>query len=507
MSFPLVVVRTSLSNSPDRRRVSFSSTSRLLLWALALTLLFGAAGWAGKHPVPLEENTDSAKCIECHEAQSKGAAVHSAMAAGCRSCHEVRVNRGITRIKLITTRSSALCLSCHADKSSGPPAFGAVNNGAEIKGRVHSPAVRDCLKCHEPHASENKNQLLKATAGEKGTNLCLSCHDTGVNVPKDGSRHAALDMGCDTCHVTHKTGEAGRREFDFHLTKDAPALCLACHDASDAQLLQAHQQQPFANSDCLTCHAPHESSGPKLMQRFAHQPFASRSCDTCHQPAQAGKVMLTQATARDLCIACHEETARKIESAKVPHAGAMGECTQCHDPHAGKTPGFVRPNPVAACLSCHTDQADLRKTKKVLHQPAFEDGCATCHEPHGGEKPKLLRAEGNTLCLNCHSRDFEPQKVAGAPLVTVFDGKVRLPEDYFDNVMRLNLKFGLGHPTANHPTSDYTDPLDPQKVTKLSCLGCHQPHAGGANGMLVTDTRPTVQFCRTCHQGMIGVRP
>ena len=310
----------------------------------------------------------------------------------------------------------------------------------------------------------------------------MSCHDTGENVPKEGSRHAALDMGCDTCHVTHKSsrpsglgavnvGDAGQREFDFHLTKSSPAMCLDCHDASDAQLLGAHQQQPFAASDCLTCHDQHQSAAPKLMQKFAHQPFASRSCDTCHQSPQNGdgngngngKVVLTQPSVRDLCIACHEETAKKIESAKVPHAGAMGDCTQCHDPHAGKTPGFARPNPVAACLACHTDQAELQKTKKVLHQPAFQDGCAICHEPHGGDKPKLLRAEGNALCLSCHSRDIEPQKVTGARLVTVFDGNVRLPENYFDNVMRLNLKFGLGHPTANHPTSDYTDPWTHKK--------------------------------------------
>ena len=36
-----------------------------------------------------------------------------------------------------------------------------------------------------------------------------------MNVPEKGSRHAALDMGCDTCHVTHKTGERGKQEFDY----------------------------------------------------------------------------------------------------------------------------------------------------------------------------------------------------------------------------------------------------------------------------------------------------
>ena len=115
---------------------------------------------------------------------------------GCLSCHEIRVNRDITRVKLITTTPQSLCITCHADK-----------DAATIKGTVHPPAVRDCLKCHDPHESDNKNQLLKAEPpATRAQNLCLDCHKQGVNVPEKGSRHAALDMGCDTCHVTHKDG-------------------------------------------------------------------------------------------------------------------------------------------------------------------------------------------------------------------------------------------------------------------------------------------------------------
>ena len=72
--------------------------------------------WAKTHPVPLDKNIDSAKCLECHEERAKGKAVHSAIATGCLSCHEVRVNKDVTRIKLITTTPQALCLTCHAEK-------------------------------------------------------------------------------------------------------------------------------------------------------------------------------------------------------------------------------------------------------------------------------------------------------------------------------------------------------------------------------------------------------
>jgi hypothetical protein len=90
------------------------------------------------HPGPLEKNTNSAKCIECHEDKSKGKAVHSAIQLGCTTCHEIRVIKDITRVKLKATTPLNLCLSCHTDK-----------NAAEINGPVHKPVILDCLKCHD----------------------------------------------------------------------------------------------------------------------------------------------------------------------------------------------------------------------------------------------------------------------------------------------------------------------------------------------------------------------
>jgi predicted CXXCH cytochrome family protein len=413
---------------------------------------------------------------------------------GCTSCHEIRVKKDVTRLKLITTTTVALCITCHADKKA-----------ADIKGKVHPPAVRDCVRCHDPHVSENKNQLLKPASGDsKDTNLCLSCHKIGVDVPKGGSRHAALDMGCDTCHVTHKTGERGKREFDFHLTKDAPALCIDCHDPKDAAIIKAHQAQPFEKSDCLSCHDPHQSTSKKLMAKFTHMPFAGGQCDSCHAPAKDGKVVLTAATAKEVCLTCHAEKGEQIEKAKVQHPGAAGDCTDCHNPHAGNSPGFPKPNAVAVCLTCHADQAELGK-KAHVHQPAYVEGCATCHEPHGGENIHLLRAKTpNALCMECHGQDSKPAKLEGEHLVTIFDGKVKLPEEYVRTISVLPLKYGAGHPVEGHPVSDLRDPMDPSKiVTELNCQTCHQPHASAQADLLVNDQANNQAFCKTCHKGMI----
>src|SRR5580765_1606521 len=471
------------------RKVSFARQNRkpmaeqarvshlaMLLFAVTV-LIVAAPAFAATHPVPLEPNTDAKKCLECHEDKAKAKAVHTAVQMGCLSCHEVRVNKEVTRVKLITTTAYGLCMTCHADK-----------NAADIKGQVHSPAVRDCVKCHDPHASDNKNQLLKATAGGEKENLCLSCHNTGLNVPDKGSRHAALDMGCETCHVTHKTGERGKTEFDFHLTKAAPALCIDCHDPKDASLQKAHQDQPFAGANCIQCHDPHQSRSPKLLQAFTHNPFENKMCESCHKPAVGGKVVLAAASAKDLCVTCHDEQAKQIASAKVQHPGAAGDCTDCHDPHAGKTPGFVKPDPVNACLTCHANQAEEHK-KKNIHQPAFEQSCAICHEPHGSDNEHLLRVKNaNGLCLQCHGPERSPKKLEAEHLIAIFGDKVRLPEDYMTKAAVLPLKYGRGHPTTHHPVVDQMDPTDNSKVrVAINCLTCHQPHASAQPGLLAKD--------------------
>jgi predicted CXXCH cytochrome family protein len=326
-----------------------------------------------------------------------------------------------------------------------------------------------------------------------------------LNVPEKGSRHAALDMGCDTCHVTHKTGEVGKPEFDFHLTKAAPALCIDCHDVKDASLQKAHHDQPFGTADCTSCHDPHQSAVPKLLRQFLHPPFAEKSCDTCHAPAKDGKVVLAQADVKAICVTCHSDQVEKIDKAKVPHPGAAGDCTDCHNPHASRQPGLPKTNAVDICLTCHVDQAEQGK-KHFLHQPAFKQGCATCHEPHGGDNDHLLRSKSaNGLCLECHGPESEPKKLEAEHALTIFNGSVRLPEDYFtkNKVVILPIKFGRGHPLQGHPISDVVDPSDVTKIiAKIDCLSCHQPHSSAQPDLLAKDQVNNAQFCASCHKDL-----
>ncbi len=467
-------------------------------WILASCLLIGMTAAplnAARHPVPLDPKTDAAKCVQCHTDMTKGKFVHSAMAGGCLTCHEVRVTGNITRVKLITGTSLALCLTCHPDKKA-----------SDIKGRVHPPAIHGCVVCHDPHSSNYKYHLVKPPDGAtKAENLCLTCHNTGVNIPKGGSRHPALDMGCETCHSIHKSGDPMKREFAYHLTKDAPTLCLGCHDANDADLAKAHRNQPFAKADCLQCHDPHQSAKPMLAQKFLHPPYAAMGCETCHAPAKDGQVVLTTPDVKSLCVICHADQAKQILTAKVQHPGAQGDCTVCHNPHAGTSPAFLQPSPVEVCLVCHSDLAEKGK-EAYPHQPAFQQGCAICHMPHGGVNPNLLRVSDiNSLCLECHGPNANPQAVKGTDLVAIFNGKVELPNDYFKKVPILPLKEGLGHPIANHPISGVAK-LENKTTIQMNCLSCHQPHASTKPGLLVKDEEPNMAFCTRCHsQGMMAL--
>jgi len=458
-----------------------------VLVAVFLIALAGPQVKASKHPVMLDANVDSAKCVTCHGDKTQAKSPHTTMKGGCLSCHEVRVGKDITRMKLITPVAADLCITCHKEK-----------NPATLTGRIHPPDARDCVKCHDPHKSANPSLLLKPMSGNQTQNLCLTCHDVGVHVAKGGSRHPALDSGCDTCHTIHKTGDPNQFEFNYHLSKAVPALCLDCHDPKDEKLRKAHHDQPFETADCVQCHDARQSNSPHLMQAFLHNPFENKECDDCHQPAKNGKVVLTGKDVKSTCVQCHEDQAKQIATAKVPHPGAQDDCTVCHNPHGGMTPGFLQPNPVAACIVCHDNRAqDLKK--KHVHQPASDLGCATCHEPHGGDNAHLLRAKSvNTLCLECHGPDASPQKSDNPSLVTIFNGKVKLPANYFSKVPVLPLKYNLGHPLQNHPVSDVVNPKTKATI-HMDCLTCHQPHSSNEPGMLVKDQKNDMKFCQTCH--------
>jgi predicted CXXCH cytochrome family protein len=90
--------------------------------------------------------------------------------------------------------------------------------------RVHSPAARDCLRCHESHSST----------------------------------HVEL------------------------LTQELVPLCADCHDVDSTAFSGAHLGIDPQLMNCTKCHDPHASLDPKLFLAEIHAPFGGGACDSCH---------------------------------------------------------------------------------------------------------------------------------------------------------------------------------------------------------------------------------
>jgi len=445
-------------------------------------------------PTLAEGNSvDFTACARCHGDKSQGEHLHPAVELGCDACHVVDQDADYTEVYL-NLEGNELCLTCHTDKQPQPDQLD-----------IHSPVRRQtCVTCHDPHVGAAAS-LLKAPTDTRDAekNLCLTCHSEIAAQIAKPVLHGAVDMGCGTCHTTHKSEPVSQPEGMFHLTRPLPALCLDCHDAEDAALKQAHQNQPFSEANCAGCHNPHGSDRPKLINNFAHMPFVEKMCDACHAEPQNGKIALVEGARKDVCLACHPTVGEQVDQATVKH-GALdvdSGCVGCHSPHATAYQRQLRQGPVRTCLTCHAERAEERAAKQVLHKPAFSESCVICHQPHGGDRERMLRAEVNTLCLECHNRDF-PQTLQvllrnEAPL-RFLDGAVLVPSKALENIPTIRLAKGAknGHPTIpiiSHPVSGKYPLGD-----NMNCASCHSPHAASRNKLFV-EVKGEGPVCQKCH--------
>jgi predicted CXXCH cytochrome family protein len=327
----------------------------------------------------------------------------------------------------------------------------------------------NCVKCHDPHASNNKANLLQA-----GNALCASCHKAMTDaLAKVKFKHNPVEGSCLNCHDPHASGKSS------HLLKTAmPGLCLDCHKSDSPRFQQQHLNYPVAKANCVSCHNPHGSNTAGILFDTVHAPVASKRCSQCHEAATSPTPFQTRRPGFELCRGCHSPMMNEVFNKNRIHWPLVDQtgCMHCHEPHASTQKKLLRFEEARLCGTCHTDtmewQARLAEKAKqeraalkgrpekgaFTHQPVQDGACSTCHRAHASDSLHLMsQASVVEGCGACHD--------------------------------------WLKH--TSHPMGEkYADLRN--KNLKLDCLSCHRAHGTGNRYMITFPT--TTDLCVQCHK-------
>lgn len=316
--------------------------------------------------------------------------------------------------------------------------------------------------------------LLFTTPAFSQENPCLICHGQFKKPAK--AVHAALGMGCETCHQAVEGLKHPQQKGSMKLMQDIPGLCYGCHEEGKFKAKATHS--PVAGGMCTSCHNPHQSEFSKILISEqpnlcynCHNKFTkkvlhaalSMGCTGCHNPHSSKNAKLLLLDLPDLCYGCHE---RKVFEGKSVHSPiAAGLCPSCHNPHQSELSKLLVSSPPDLCYNCH-DKGEF--TKKNIHV-AILGGCDTCHKVHSSaNKILLLRPSINDLCRQCHLNvGNNPHALAG---------------------------WGR----RGHPLRGPKDLLREGK--EFSCSSCHNPHSSDFMRLFRYKAESTFGICRHCHK-------
>jgi predicted CXXCH cytochrome family protein len=282
-------------------------------------------------------------------------------------------------------------------------------------------------------------------------NPCVTCHADLKKPAK--SVHAAIALGCSSCHKTVEGKNHPAQKGSIILTQSMPGLCYSCHDEAKFKGKSVHQ--PVSGGMCTGCHDAHQSNFPKLLMKDIP----------------------------GVCFSCHKES--KFKGGKSGHTN-IGMCTGCHNPHSSNSDKILLGDQPGMCYNCH-DKAKF--TKKYVHAIIPAGGCTSCHIPHISEYPALLTSNIQELCLTCHVKK---------------DGRhvVSLPDS--GKTKRIHPISGVTDPsttnmlTVEDPANPknfkiIADPKNPGKP--MNCVSCHDPHSSDFRKLF-----PTNKLCGKCHK-------
>lgn len=405
--------------------------SRLAVWgpvgALAAAAALGCVmiGVSLAAPAPAANVRPTARVAnctegECHAKQRQYKFLHGPAAVGaCDACHAyVDEQKHTFQMK---RAEKDLCGFCHVGMLAGQV--------------VHKPIKEgQCLGCHDPHGSANREMLRSENMGQ----LCKNCHGD-VTKGRKNVHGPAVSGNCAACHNAHTS------DHPHLLVAEGRALCLGCHKEMAQQMKTVKFTHKPAEGDCLQCHEAHASN----------------------------HVMQLREEPVDLCLSCHAQVKKAAQEMAHKHSAVItGQaCLNCHTSHGSDLAKLMKGGLIQACLACHDKPiatadgrtvaavSELGQTNLVKHGPIRDGNCSGCHTLHGGPVSRLLSQpypetfyqafslDAYALCFTCHDKQLV--------LAPTTEGLTRFRDG----------ETNLHYLHVNKPTRG------------RSCFACHMTHA------------------------------
>lgn len=247
----------------------------------------------------------------------------------------------------------------------------------------------------------------------------------------------------------------------------------------------------IGKTECINCHRE------LIKHSVMHAP--AEGCDACHEYTENEQKAQVNFTIKgnELCFTCHPEKQEAFKKKNAKHPPVEDDCTNCHDAHSTDNPRMLKMPLGELCVTCHPDKQEEFEKKKFSHAPVRELGCVVCHDAHAADYKPLLKAEPNTLCLACHK--YNPnERTYGPDEKTKIFPDTSIPAAYPGKARKVVLgSNGRGHPFIGHPVGGIADPAHKDK--QLTCMSCHNPHAGNFRQMFQNDIRGQ-ELCLGCHK-------
>lgn len=271
------------------------------------------------------------------------------------------------------------CLSCHDDAAS----LAVFRTPHGMPGDARSPFGHGQLQCEACHGPGDKhsgrvrrNQVRPPIISfsdyypqpvEVENALCLDCHNDGnMTVHWQADVHAAADVGCADCHISHESRDPVMQ------VASQPAVCADCHRQQHTEMMKAFSHpMREGQMDCTSCHGMH---------------------------SDAVATSLVRETVNDTCLQCHAETRGPYV---WEHAPVSEDCGLCHAPHGSNHPAMLTKRAPLLCQSCHSQQ----------------DHPSLPQEPGGlanGMPSQYLLGQN---CMNCHSQSHGSNHPSGSKLM------------------------------------------------------------------------------------------